>query len=274
MPPAQPVDNPPRFYHYNTEVASRDSWCKILSTFNQPDLNGKSMGWQEWLRPDSFKVFIEITDDGVGCSYNGVNYSDGNSVNGGNTAAPKFDAALLALSPLHFGTVDARNYQFYSIVAMKYNDPATAPWLPTDPVTTGKCPTAANPGTGHQALSVLTGALRFPICDTTSYDVVFKAIASGVVAGAKVACNFPVPQPPMGNTIDLKSVIVQYTPGDMTAPTAFKQVADVSACVPDAFYIDAMANEIVLCTDTCGVVQQDATAKISVLFACDEGGAN
>ena len=78
----------------------------------------------------------------------------------------------------------------------------------------------------------------------------------------------------MGTTIDLNSVVVQYTPGDMTAPKAFKQVADVGACVADGFYIDKTVNRIFLCGETCGVVQQDAAAKISVLFACDEGGAN
>lgn len=272
-PPPQPVDNPPRFFHYSVEIGSRNSWCKILSTFNTPDeFNHAPNGWQAWLRPDSFKTFVEITDDGMGCSYNGKSYQDGNSVAGGTTAASQFDADLLALSPANFGDATQRNYTFYSIVAMGYNTPATKPYEPTDPVLTTKCPTAANAGTGHQALSVLTGALRFPICDTTSYDAVFQAIADGVIKGAKVACDFPVPEPPPGKTIDLDTVIVAYTPSGTGTQTTFKQVADASACAPGSFYIEG-GTTIRLCPDACTLVQTDDMAKIDVLFGCG-GGVN
>ncbi|UQA60718.1 hypothetical protein [Polyangium aurulentum] len=274
-PPAKPVNNPPKFYHYSIEVTSHDSWCKLLSTFKTPDLDGLAPnGWSEWLRPDSFKTFIELTDDGVSCSYGGVTYSDANTVAGGKSVAEKFDNALLQLAPEHFGTADARNYKWYSIVAMSYNEPADKPYEPADPVITGECPTAADPGTGYQALSVLTGALRFPLCDTTSYDTVFKAIADGVISGAQVNCNFAVPEAPMGSTIDLASVVVEYTPGGMGAPAQYKQVADAAACAPDSFFIDKATKTISLCPDTCALVQKDTGAKINVLFACDEGGAN
>lgn len=274
-PPAQPVNNPGKFYHYNVEIGSHDSLCKVLSTFTAPDLSGAAtMGWQEWLRPDSFKTFIELTDDGVSCSYGGTTYSDGNSVNGGTTSANNWDAALLAMSPDHFGTAANRNYRFYSIVAMAYNNPATKPYEPTDPIITGECPTAADPGTGYQGLSNLTGGLKFPLCDTTSYDAVFQAIAEGVVAGAQVACSFAIPDPPEGTTVDLNSVVVDYAPGDMSPNKQFKQVADLASCAAESFYIDKGANQIHLCPDTCGVVKNDEGAKIAVLFACDPGGAN
>jgi hypothetical protein len=272
-PPSQPVNNPPKFYHYSTEIASRDSWCKILSTFNVPDeFNLAPTGWQEWLRPDSFKTFIEITDDGVGCSYNGKSYQDSNNATNGPTTAAAFDTDLLALSPANFGDANARNYRFYSIVAMDFNNPATKPYEPTDPLITAKCPTAANNGTGHQALSILTGALRFPICDTTSYDVVFQAIAEGVISGAKVSCEFAVPDPPPGKTIDLKTVQVRWTHGGSMALTTFDQVADLASCAPGKFYIEG-GKTIKLCPETCDAVQMDDDAKIDVVFGC-EGGVN
>jgi len=272
-PPAQPANNPPKFYHYSVEIGSHDSWCKVLSTFNAKDeFNLAPNGWSQWLRPDSFKTFIEITDDGVSCSYGGVTYNDSNTAAGGTSAAAKFDAALLALSPAHFGDANQRNYKFYSLVAMAYNNPADKPYDPTDPVITGKCPTAADPGTGHQALSVLTDALRFPMCNTASYDVVFQSIAQGVIQGAQVACDFPVPDAPPGKKIDLATVVVQYTPGGMGMPSSFAQVADANSCAPNSFYI---SNDIIhLCPDACTVVQADDTAKINVLFGCDAGTAN
>jgi hypothetical protein len=270
-PPPQPV-NTAKFFHYSVEIASRNSWCQILKTFDVPDeFNLAPTGWQTWLRPDSFKTFIEITDDGVGCTYGGKTYGDANTVAGGIATAPIFDADLLARSPMSFGDAMERNYQFYSIVALAFNTPATKPYAPTDPVIATKCPTAANPGTGHQALSVLTGALRFPICDTTAFDVVFQAIADGVIKGAKVACEFPVPEAPPGKTIDLSTVEVAYTPGGMGAPTIFTQVPDAASCAAGAFYIES--GTIKLCPATCMAVQMDDQAKIDVLFGCG-GGIN
>jgi len=278
-PPANPVNNPGKFYHYNTEIDSHNSLCRILSTFNTAEPSGGApTGWQEWLRPDSFKTFIELTDDGVGsCSAVGVSIDDNDNVADAPGAAQKFDTALLTLSPANFGTAEARNYRFYSIVGMAFNDPANKPWEPSDPITTQKCgddTQVYGPGTGYQALSILTGGLRFPLCDTTAYDVVFQAIAQGVVAGAQVACEFPIPDPPEGTTVDLNSVVVDYTPGDMSPKKQFAQVPDAAACAPESFYIDKTANQIILCPDTCGVVKNDAAAKVAVLFACDPGGAN
>lgn len=267
-PPAKPVNNPSKFYHYSTEISSLDSWCKIKTTFTAPDeFMLAPNGWSEWLRPKAYKVFIEITDDHASCSP----YADANTVAGGTAAAAKFDTDLLALSPEHFADGTGRNYSFYSIVAMAFNTPPTAPYLPTDPVIVGKCPTAANSGTGYQALSILTGALRFPLCDTSSYDVVFKAIAEGVISGTKISCDFPVPMAPGGQKIDLASVVVQYTPSGMGNATNFVQVADAAACTPNGFYLTT--DTIHLCTDTCAVVQADDKAAINVLFAC-QGSIN
>jgi len=263
IPPAKPVNNAPKFFHYSTEIASTDSWCKLISTFKTPDeFSLAPKGWSQWLRPEAFKAFIEITDDHSSCDV----YLDKNTAAGGATAAALFDTALLKLAPDQFqGAMGERNYRFYSIVAMAYNMPPTAPYLPTDPVLTTKCPTAANSGTGHQALSVLTGGLRFPLCDTTSYNVVFQAIAEGVIAGSKVSCDFPVPEAPVGKMIDLASVVVQYTPTGGTA-SDFVQVADATACTPKGFYLTT--GTIHLCPDTCTIVQEDSKAAINVLFAC------
>lgn len=266
-PPAQPVNNPPKFYHYSTEIASTNSWCKVLDTFNAADeFSLAPNGWKDWLRPDAFKAFIEITDDRVSCGA----YNDGNTAAGATSAAAKFDQDLIALSP-QFGDAMGRNYIFYSIVAMAYNNPATMPYSPMDPIITGKCPTAATAGMGHQALSILTGGLRFPICDTTSYDAVFQAIAAGVISGAKISCDFAVPPAPAGQTIDPASVVVQYTMGGMGNPTDFTQVPDANSCMANSFYL--ANNQIHLCPDACTLVQADDKAAVSVLFSC-LGGLN
>ena len=134
-------------------------------------------------------------------------------------------------------------------------------------MTTGECPTAADPGTGYQALSILTGGLRFPLCEPQFYDTVFNEIAQGVIAGAQVACNFEIPTPSSGEQIDLNSVTVQYTPGGGSAMN-LTQVPTAADCIDDAFYIDESAGEIILCPDTCTTVQDDENAKVDIVFQC------
>jgi len=265
-PPTQPVFNPGKFYHYSVGISSHNAWCQLLATFNgttKDQFNLGPNGWQEWLREDAVKTFIAISDDGSSCGP----YNDGNNVNGGINAANAFDAALLALSPLHFGTAEQRNYFFYSIIGMAFNDPKTLPYFPEDPIVTAKCNTAADAGTGHQALSILTGSLRFPLCDTSDYSVVFKAIAEGVIKGAKVACEFEIPEPPMGENLDYASIKVEYTPMGQGDPQVFNQVLGPDQCGPGKFYVDI--DTVILCPEACAAVQKDKDAKILVKFSCD-----
>lgn len=272
--PADPGQNPPIFYQYSVTIGSHNSLCQLLNTYDgtTADQDGYAPnGWRDWLRKDAIKVFVEITDDGISCTSNGVNYNDSDNVNAGVTVGDNFDAALLAKDPDQFGDANARNYIWHSIIGVKENDPATSPYLPADPIIDTKCSldgtASPGPGTGYQALSIKTGGLRFPICQNASFDVVFQEIAKGVIEGAQVACEFPVPTPPMGQTLDLDTVVVEYTAGGMGAPTNFKQVKTAADCAADSFYIES--DIIKLCPDSCSVVQKDDKAKLAILFGCD-----
>ena len=264
-PPAAPVNNPPFFFHYNVEVGSHNAWCKLLDGYTDADLLGQQ-GWGQWLREDALKSFIVLSDDGVTCT----GFDDNDNVNDGTSSAASFDAALLGLDPVMFGTADARRYNFFSIVGMAYNNPPTDPYLPADPVITGQCPTAADPGTGHQALSVLTSGLRFPLCDTTSYDVVFQGIAESVIAGSPVSCELPLPIAPDDQLVNLASLVVEYTPGGMGAPIVLTKVPDLQSCAPNSFYIEG--ETIYLCPETCDLVQGDFDAEIDMEYLCVEPG--
>lgn len=250
-PPATP-GNSARFYHYSTEIASTNSLALVLSTYNVADeFNLAPTGWQAWLRPNAFKTFIEITDDNQGTAY----------------TAQSFDTALLARSATNFGTAAKRNYLFHSIVGVRENVPATKEYAPTDPIVTNACSTAVNTGAVYQNLSRLTGGLRFPVCQTGSYDAVFKAVAAGVVTGATLACDFDVPAPPPGKQFVLKTAELAYTPGDGSAVQNFKQVTDQTQCAPSSFYISN--NRVYLCPASCTTVQTDSKAKIELLLDCN-----
>jgi hypothetical protein len=254
--PAQPGNNPPRFYHYSIEIESTDSLSRLLASYGPGGVRDQynlamGMGWQTWLRPDTFKVFIEITDDES------------------TMTSAAFDRDLLAKSAMHFGTAANRNYVFHSITGLKENVPATKAWDPMDPIQTQRCTKgggAVNAGIKYQELSRLTGGLRFPICEHASFDAVFNNVAMGVVAGAKVSCDFPLPSAPPNQKIDPDSVLIEYTPGDGGMVETFKKVAGPGACMPQAFYIDK--DRVYICPEACTTVQKDAKAKVNVLFDC------
>jgi hypothetical protein len=270
----QPGDNPPRFYHYSYPNESHNSLCNLLGAYSGalPDEYGVAPGgWSEWVRDDSLKVFVEITDDNVACQTvhldRNIYISDDDSPEIGAQVAEQFEQLLFGLQPAVFGDASARNYVFHSIVGLGENTPATAPWQPGDPQVLGLCGTAISFGTGYQALSQRSGGLRFPLCQTASYDAVFQEIAAGVISGAVVDCEFDVPPSPPGQTIDLSTVVVEYTPGDMSTPLKFQQVPAVGACEPGSFYIEG--GFIKLCPDVCTIVQADASAKVNILYGCD-----
>ena len=278
-----PTDNPPVFYQYDgNDVESTDSWCKMTNWFGSADRWKLAPGgWKNWLRTDALKVFVEATDDQVDCSLTDYFscsspgpgcYDDGVNVNQAQVAAQQFDADLLALDPTQFGTPQARNYIWHSIVGVAANSASsTGAYEPTDPISDTTCPSAVNGGLGYQALSILTGGLRFPVCNGTGFDVVFKKIADGVIQGAKIECDFPMPEPPQGKELDPKTITIEYTPGNGGQLKSFVQVADANACKPNAFYIDSANNKLVLCPDTCSLVQGDGQAKIQILALCKIG---
>jgi hypothetical protein len=254
-PPATPA-NTSTFFHYGSSTGSGALLQNIIAWYNAPDPYGLApTGWSAWLRADSLKVFVAISD-----TSSGSNMSDG-----------QFDAQLLALSPAMFGTAAAREYVFHSIIGLNENNPPTSPWLPTDPIVTGTCTGySGSLGSGDQVqgVSILSGGLRFPICQFGSFDVVFQAIASNVVSAVPIACDLPFPTPPTGKTIDPNTVELDFTPGGGGPVEKLIQVKSAAECTPSAFWIEG--ETIHLCPDACAKVNADG-GSISVRFGCDVG---
>ncbi len=267
----QPINNPGKFYHYSHTVASRNAWCKALQTFNGAGVDEfgfAPMGWQTWLREDSLKVFLAISDDRVSCSYEGQSYEDGNTVNGANTAANNFEPRLFAKSPLHFGdSAETRNYVWYSLIGMAYNMPPEKAYAPEDPIITAKCPQGVNAGPGHQALSNKSGGLKFPLCDPTKYDAIFTGIANEVVEDAKISCEFAIPEAPQGTTLDEDSIVVAVTPDGQNEPILFQQVDGIEQCDDMSFYV--LDGNVILCPAACTAVQSQKDIDIEVEFTCE-----
>lgn len=264
--PNKPVETA-KFIHHNVIINSQDALCQILQTYSGPDRDGSHpQGWAPFLRANAFKVFAVITDDRVNTACNGFVFDDKfDDPISGTTAASTFDSALFGLSP-QFGNATRRNYVWHSIVALAPFDAAdlAKPHPPSAPITTQVCsPGAEAPATGYQALSKLTGGLRYPTCGL-DYTTIFQAMAKDVIDSSILACDYAMPASPEGRTIDPSTAVVRYTSG--ATVTDFESIGDESACAKDKFYIEG--DRIKLCPDACLKVQNDPAAQVKILFGC------
>jgi hypothetical protein len=277
--------NSPRFFHYDINVQSTDSVClmlqhylvdPVLGPFPQTGAPASPTGWNEWLRPDALKVFVEITDDRLSCSATASNPAwsfagTGDTLSAATRLARSVYSAIQSLSAEQFGTPAEPKFIWHSIVGIGDNDPIELPYTHFDPpkLDAGTtCTSAVNPGSAYQMLSISTAGLRYPVCAADTghgYDGVFRAIAHEVVRGARVECSFNVPTPPPGKFIDYESVIVKYTPGDGSAEETLGPVRE-ARCDDKSFYFGD--REIKLCGAACDRVRADELAKVSVVFGC------
>jgi hypothetical protein len=251
------------FFQYSTRIESDDSFDILLDTYEPPfdnedredEFGNAPLGWSEWLRPGVKKVFLELSDDNE------------------NMAPADFVRALTELGPEHFGADPAQpEFIFHSIVGVAEKAPSTDPYFPSDAVQSETCSrlgsAVTTAGETYQELSRLTGGLRFPICVSSLYDVVFREIAGRVVAQSDIACDFPVPPAPAGRTLDLDRVSIEIEhQGTGAATTRLGQARLASDCQADAFFIE---NETIqLCPDVCNAVRSEDGASVDVLFGCD-----
>ncbi len=261
----------PRFFQFNDKIESTNSFERIVNDYDTPDISPNAstntglalLGWSEWLRDGAKKVFLVMTDDDTATDPD-IATSDA------------FIQKLTAKAP-ELGTYNAQapktsilNFTWHSIIGIPEKSPATAPYLPAEPVKLGICTgngdSVTNAGPAYQDLSIRTGGLRFPICQFTGYDVVFQKIADDVVSNISVACDFDIPAPPAGQMLDLNKVAVIYTKGDGSGDEKFGQALNVGQCDKDTFYIEN--NRVYLCPIPCGIIKTDGKSSVKVSFEC------
>jgi hypothetical protein len=88
-----------------------------------------------------------------------------------------------------------------------------------------------------------------------------------VVTSSKVVCDFDIPAPPEGTTLDLSKVAVSYTSGDGSAATELGQAATPDDCQENAFYIEN--NHVYLCEEACTAINEGSHPMVDVLFKCE-----
>ncbi len=255
------ANNPPKFTHISCPVGSSDSlhvaaasyagggFPPVFCDFGEPL-------WNTLARYDATKVFVEVTDDEA--DFIGWN-ADG------------FDnwALNLAQPPGMFGTAQARKYVFHGIIGMNPQDPTktcntTAAADAGADSGTGNA--AVEPGLEYQKLAKLTGGTVRSICESDWSDI-FNTIAAGIVN--KLSCEYVVPPPKDGGTIDPTKVNVKFTPSG--GPTDFILQDNNAPCNQgaDGWQWDATKTKVLLCGATCDKVKADDGGQIDLEFGCE-----
>lgn len=219
----------------NRNVQSNDTLDIIVSTLGQ---TSGAMAWRDFLRPDSLKVFIPITDDDA--------Y--------GQTAA-SFEQQLFAAPGGLFGTATARKYVFYPITG--------AASFPSES-TCGS--NAVNNGKTYLELAKKSGGKWFPIC-ATNFAPVFEEIGKNVAS--TVACELAIPKPADNTDIDLGRVNVKVTAPSGAVQEILQDSSTTCADGANGWQYDASKTKILLCGDACASARGDTGTKVTVEFGCE-----
>jgi hypothetical protein len=96
-------------------------------------------------------------------------------------------------------------------------------------------------------------------------------LATAVIVGAKVGCEYEIPPAPEGKTFDRDLVNVVYE-ASTGGETTFPRVASAEACADHTgwLYDDPIdPARVTLCPSTCAIVQADNAAKVRLGFGCE-----
>jgi hypothetical protein len=192
------------------------------------------------MRPGAAKHIVVVSDD--------------NS----SLAANDFVTQFMALDPNNAG------FKLHGIVA------------DADPVSsclTGGacCAISAAAGTVYMNLINQTGGLFGNLCDQ-EFQPIFDELATQVIEGATLSCEYAIPAPPDDMEFDPDKVNVEFDDGNGgTLAIGRVDSADECAGVTDGWYYDDPANPttIYVCSQTCDKIQGFQTASVSIQFGCE-----
>lgn len=158
-----------------------------------------------------------------------------------------FDTALKALSPTY------ALYKLHGIVC------------------TTECEETAAIGQVYMTLGQLTGGIISDLC-LQDFQPVFDQLATEVISGAQIACEWDVPAPPDGEDFDPSKVNVEFDDGQGGGfEIGYVESEAECANVIDGWYYDnpAAPTKILACPQTCQKIQGVDTAVINISLGCD-----
>jgi hypothetical protein len=92
------------------------------------------------------------------------------------------------------------------------------------------------------------------------------------IAGSVVSCNYDVPLPPPGETLDPSKVNMIYTEG---AGTPWLVLPNTSAECDRGWHYTSPANTAIeVCSITCDLIKRDPGARVDLVFGCVTGSVS
>jgi hypothetical protein len=91
--------------------------------------------------------------------------------------------------------------------------------------------------------------------------------ALGQIAVAQLGCEYPLPAPPAGQTINVNAVNVDYTPtGQPQTTLAYSGMCND----PNGWHYDSTTTptKIIMCPSICDTLKADLGGKIDIIFGC------
>ena len=232
-----PLDesNPPDYLHINVRTPSTRGLERLIDNYDE---------WSTMLRDNTALHFVAISDDNE------------------DWDATQFHDQLMSLDPSLDG------YFFHGIFSYMSKEDACA-ISDTEPC----CDYAAPEGEGtvYRDLVNATGGVMGDLCEQ-DFDPIFQQFASAVIESAKLNCEWVIPEPPEGETLDPALVNVQYIDGNGDSTNIGRVMsADGCSSVTHGWYYDEQdpPTRIYVCPQTCQWIQGDPGAQIKLVFGCE-----
>jgi hypothetical protein len=101
-----------------------------------------------------------------------------------------------------------------------------------------------------------------------NFSTALNAALDEVIAGIPLTCNFNIPPPPAGQTLDRGKVNVTYTDGTGTATTVGRDASlDALEC-KNGWQYSPDYTQVTLCGDLCEAVKADPRATVTIVLGC------
>jgi len=127
--------------------------------------------------------------------------------------------------------------------------------------------------TNLDAIAVAGGTKHaFLIGDANVQQELLTALTA--IQGDVLPCQYTVPSPDKGSTLDFGKVNVRFTPGTGSGQTEFQKVDGAAGCTgaKNLWYYDneASPTQILLCPETCTMISSDGMAKVDIVLDCKQ----
>jgi hypothetical protein len=218
-----------------------DSNDALKQTIDTLMATGGPAAWRDFIRQDSLKVFVPITDDSS---------SDACGTPEQHCTGAWFDKVLISTGGAAFGDNSKRRYVAYPIIGANAYPAET------------KCSTAVTNGPEYIELAKLTGGKWFSVC-AADFGPILTEIGTRV--NASVSCELPIPT--VDGDLDPNHVNVKITKPDGSTIDVLKDDKDCVSSA-DGWQYSADGKNVILCGTACAEMKDHVGDKVTVEFGC------